>query len=130
MGLDGLIPHDRRYDMADEFLHGVYRLWEESWGEGALRKNKESRMYAEPSKIRRIDLDGEFHRFSAIHAVEPSPQRTPVLFQAGGSDRGRRFAATHAEGIYLNGTTTEIVRNKIAAMTKELAEVGSIPGTR
>lgn len=124
MGLDGLIPHDRRYDMADEFLHGVYRLWEESWGEGALRKDKEGRIYAEPSEIRRIDLDGEFHRFSAIHAVEPSPQRTPVLFQAGGSDRGRRFAATHAEGIYLNGTTTEIVRNKIAAMTKELAQVG------
>jgi FMN-dependent oxidoreductase (nitrilotriacetate monooxygenase family) len=124
MGLDGLIPHDRRYDMADEFLLGVYRLWEESWGEGSLCKSKESRVYADPSKIRRIDFEGEFHRFSAIHAVEPSPQRTPVLFQAGGSDRGRRFAATHAEGIYLNGTTTDIVRNKIAAMTKALAEVG------
>ncbi|MDL5159653.1 LLM class flavin-dependent oxidoreductase [Actinomycetospora termitidis] len=124
MGLDGLIPHDRRYDMADEFLEGVYRLWEQSWGEGALVKDKETRVYADPSKIERIDLEGEFHRFHAIHATEPSPQRTPLLFQAGGSSRGRLFAATHAEGIYLNGTTIEIVRDKIATMTKELEAVG------
>jgi long-chain alkane monooxygenase len=124
MGLDGLIPHDRRYDMADEFCEGVYRLWEQSWGEGALQKDKATRVYADPSKIQRIDFDGEFHRFSAIHATEPSPQRTPVLFQAGGSSRGRQFAATHAEGIYLNGTTIEIVRDKIAVMTKELEAAG------
>ena len=32
-----------------------------------------------------------------IHLCEPSPQRTPVLYQAGASNRGRTFAATHAE---------------------------------
>lgn len=124
MGLDGLIPHDRRYDMAEEFLEGVYRLWEESWAEGSLVKDKAARVYADPSRISEIDFAGEFHRFKAIHAVEPSPQRTPVLFQAGGSDRGRRFAATHAEGIYLNGTTIDIVRSKIVTMTKELEAAG------
>jgi FMN-dependent oxidoreductase (nitrilotriacetate monooxygenase family) len=124
MGLDGLIPHDRRYDMADEFCEGVYRLWEESWAEGSLPKDKATRVYADPSKITEIDFQGEFHRFRAIHAVEPSPQRTPVLFQAGGSARGRQFAATHAEGIYLNGTTIDIVRDKIATMTKELEAAG------
>ncbi|MCE3550995.1 LLM class flavin-dependent oxidoreductase [Pseudonocardia sp. RS11V-5] len=124
MGLDGLIAHDRRYDMADEFCEAVYRLWEQSWADGSLVKDKATRVYADPSKVEEIVFEGEFHRFRAVHAVEPSPQRTPVLFQAGGSERGRRFAGTHAEGIYLNGTTTDIVRDKIATMTKELEAVG------
>lgn len=124
MGLDGLIAHDKRYDMADEFLEGVYRLWEESWAEGALVKDKQSRIYAEPSLISEIDFQGEYHRFKAIGAVEPSPQRTPVLFQAGGSARGRMFAATHAEGVYLNGTTPELVAAKVAAVTEDLERVG------
>jgi FMN-dependent oxidoreductase (nitrilotriacetate monooxygenase family) len=127
MGLDGLIPHDRRYDMADEFCEGVYRLWEESWADGSLVKDKESRVYANPDLIEEIDFQGEFHRFKAIHAVEPSPQRTPVLFQAGGSERGRRFAATHAEGVYLNGTTPQLVAAKVAAIKKELEAVGRSP---
>ena len=127
MGLDGLIPHDRRYDMADECLDGVYRLWEESWAEGALVKDKDLRIYAEPSLISEIDFDGEFHRFRAIGAVEPSPQRTPVLFQAGGSERGRLFAATHAEGVYLNGTTPELVAAKVAAVREDLEKVGRRP---
>lgn len=124
MGLEGLIPHDKRYDMADEFLEGVYRLWEQSWGEGSLVKDKQSRLYADFDKIQEIDFQGEWHHFRAIHAVEPSPQRTPVLFQAGGSARGRRFAATHAEGVYLNGTTPELIKSKIAAMTQDLEAVG------
>ena len=38
-----------------------------------------------------------------MHLSEPSPQRTPVLYQAGSSPRGSRFAATHAECVFLNG---------------------------
>ncbi len=124
MGMEGLIPHDKRYDMADEFLEGVYRLWEQSWGEGSLVKDKRTRLYADFDKIEEIDFRGQWHQFRAIHAVEPSPQRTPLLFQAGGSERGRRFAATHAEGVYLNGTTPELIRSKIAAVTKDLEAVG------
>lgn len=90
-------------------------------------KDKESRVYADPSLIEEIDFRGKFHRFKAIHAVEPSPQRTPVLFQAGGSERGRRFAATHAEGVYLNGTTPQLVAAKVAAIKEELAAVGRSP---
>lgn len=96
MGMEGLIPHDKRYDMADEFLEGVYRLWEQSWGEGSLVKDKETRLYADFDKIQEIDFHGQWHQFRAIHAVEPSPQRTPLLFQAGGSERAT--LCRHARG--------------------------------
>jgi dimethyl-sulfide monooxygenase len=33
---------------------------------------------------------------------EPSPQRSPVIYQAGGSPRGRAFAAKHGEGLFVN----------------------------
>ena len=127
MGKDKLTDHDLRYEMAEEFLEGVYRLWEESWAEGALKKDKESRVYADPSLIKAIDFQGQYHKFKAIGAVEPSPQRTPVLFQAGGSDRGRRFAGTHAEGVYLNGTKPELVKAQVARIRAATAEAGRDP---
>jgi FMN-dependent oxidoreductase (nitrilotriacetate monooxygenase family) len=127
MGRPKLTEHDLRYEMADEFLEGVYRLWEQSWAEGALVKDKESRIYAEPSLIEPIEFNGEYHQFKAISAVEPSPQRTPVLFQAGGSERGRRFAATHAEGVYLNGTKPELVAAQVARIRAAAVEQGRDP---
>ncbi|QIB65631.1 NtaA/DmoA family FMN-dependent monooxygenase [Kineobactrum salinum] len=120
MGKDKLTEHDLRYEMAEEFLEGVYRLWQESWQEGSVIKDKAKGIYADPANIKQIDFAGDFHKFQAIGAVEPSPQRVPTLFQAGGSERGRRFAALHAEGVYLNGTKTDIVAGQVAK-TRELA---------
>ena len=37
MGLDCQMAHDDRYDMADEFMAVVYRLWEESWAADAVK---------------------------------------------------------------------------------------------
>lgn len=127
MGQPSLTEHDLRYERADEFCEGVYRLWEESWAEGALLKDKESRIYADPSLIKEIVFEGQYHQFRAIHAVETSPQRTPVLFQAGGSERGRKFAATHAEGVYLNGTKPELVKAQVGRIKAALVAEGRDP---
>jgi alkanesulfonate monooxygenase SsuD/methylene tetrahydromethanopterin reductase-like flavin-dependent oxidoreductase (luciferase family) len=35
--------------------------------------------------------------------MHPSPQRTPVLFQAGASKAGKDFAAKHAEAVFVGG---------------------------
>ena len=128
MGRDELIAHDLRYEMADEFCEGVYRLWEESWAEGALRKDKEARVYADPALIKPIEFHGKYHKFTSIGPVEPSPQRTPLLFQAGGSERGRRFAGTHAEGVYVNGTKPDLVAAQVARIRKATADAGRDPG--
>ena len=57
---------------------------------------------------------GRQFRVDAIPPWEPSPQRTPVLYQAGASDRGRRFAARHAECVFVNGSTKENVGRIVA----------------
>jgi FMN-dependent oxidoreductase (nitrilotriacetate monooxygenase family) len=97
--------HDDRYDLADEYLEACYALWEGSWAQGAAVRDKDAGIFADPSKIRRIEHHGRQFDISAIHLCEPSPQRTPVLYQAGASPRGQTFAARHAECVFVNGTT-------------------------
>lgn len=108
MGRNDLAEHDARYDAADEFMQVMYGLWEGSWADGALQRDKASSVYANPELIAELDHNGPHHKIRAVSAAEPSPQRTPMLFQAGGSPRGRHFAATHAEGIFINGPKLEL----------------------
>jgi FMN-dependent oxidoreductase (nitrilotriacetate monooxygenase family) len=58
-------------------------------------------VFAEPARVHRVHFVGTHYRVDAIHLCEPSPQRTPVLFQAGSSERGRVFAARHAECVFI-----------------------------
>lgn len=116
MGLDRQMAHDDRYDMADEFMEVAYRLWEESWAAGAIRRDRAAGEYADPSGVVRIRHEGRQYRLDAPHLVEPSPQRTPVLYQAGASERGRAFAARHAECVFLNGGP----KAHVAALVKDL----------
>lgn len=100
MGVD-MFPHDERYDRADEYMEVCTQLWEDSWDDDAVIKDPETGVYADPDKINRINYEGEYFDVPGPHYVRsPSPQGKPVLFQAGQSDRGREFAAKHAEGVF------------------------------
>lgn len=103
MGLTEQIEHDRRYDQADEYLEVLYKLWEGSWEDGAVINDREQRIYAQPSKVHKVEHHGEFYQVEGYHLCEPSPQRTPVLFQAGSSERGLLFAGRHAECVFISG---------------------------
>ncbi|MCP5026390.1 MAG: LLM class flavin-dependent oxidoreductase [Actinomycetia bacterium] len=97
LGYDDLPDHDTRYDQADDFMDVVCKLWEQSWEDDAVVRDVEHGIYTDPSKVHTIDHVGPYYTVPGPHICEPSPQRTPVLFQAGTSDRGREFAARHAE---------------------------------
>lgn len=62
-------------------------------------------MMYDPSKIHKINFDGKHHRCHAFAQTHPSPQRTPVIFQAGASKSGIDFAGKHAEAIYTGKTS-------------------------
>ena len=68
----------------------VYKLWE-GWEDDAVLRDRARGIFADPSKVHRIEHEGTNYRLSTIHLSEPSPQRTPVLYQAGTSPRGRQF---------------------------------------
>ncbi|NYD67627.1 LLM class flavin-dependent oxidoreductase [Agromyces atrinae] len=110
LGLDTQIPHDVRYDIADEFLDVTYKLWEGSWEDGAVVKDRERGVFTDPSRVHSIAHEGTHFRVPGIHLSEPSPQRTPAIFQAGASPRGREFAAKHGEAVFINGLVPELTR--------------------
>jgi long-chain alkane monooxygenase len=114
MGLPVQPDHDQRYDVADEFMDVVYKLWEASWEDDAVLRDKANRIFADPAKIHRVRHFGRHYRVDGIHLAEPSPQRTPVLYQAGSSTRGREFAATHAECVFVYGADKSLTRRIVA----------------
>jgi FMN-dependent oxidoreductase (nitrilotriacetate monooxygenase family) len=111
LGLDKQIAHDDRYALGEEFLDVTYKLWEGSWEDGAVRRDRDSGVFTDPSKVHPIEHRGAHYNVPGIHLSEPSPQRTPVIFQAGASPKGRDFAARHGEAVFINGIVPELTRN-------------------
>ena len=115
------MAHDDRYDLADEYMQAVYALWEGSWADDAIRQDRAAGLFADPARVRRIRHRGPQYSIDAMHLVAPSPQRTPVLYQAGASERGRQFAATHAECVFVNGGSRAGVARLVAALRARAA---------
>jgi len=90
-------------------------------------RDRERGVFADPARIRRIRYDGKFYRVDAIHLCEPSPQRTPVLYQAGASTSGRAFAAKHAECVFINGPSRQVVAPQVADIRRRAAALGRDP---
>jgi FMN-dependent oxidoreductase, nitrilotriacetate monooxygenase family len=126
-GKEEFIPHDERYDRADEFLEISYKLWEGCWQDDAIVLDRANRIFADPDKVHYLDHQGKYFRVKGFHSAPPSPQRTPVLFQAGSSERGRAFAARHAEGVFLKAPSTEILREQVADIRRRAASYGRDP---
>lgn len=110
LGLDKQIPHDERYDRADEYMDVVYKLWEGSFDDDAVRADKATNVFVDPGKVRNIGHSGKHFSIPGPELAEPSPQRTPLLFQAGASARGQAFAVDHAEAIFFSGSSPELLR--------------------
>lgn len=126
-GRSGILPHDERYEQAEEFMEVSYKLLEGSWEDDAVTGDKLSRRYADSSKVHIVKHEGRYFQMTAAHSSEPSVQRTPVLFQAGSSDRGRDFAAKHAEGVFLKAPTAEALRAQVQDIRRRAAAYGRGP---
>lgn len=121
MGLQQQLPHDDRYDVADEYMQVVYALWEGGWRDDAVVRDRVRGVYTEPDRVRPIRHEGRHYRVDALPIWEPSPQRTPVLYQAGGSTRGRVFAARHAECVFVYGGDMKATGRLVADLRRRAA---------
>jgi FMN-dependent oxidoreductase (nitrilotriacetate monooxygenase family) len=121
LGHDGSPGHDERYELADEYLDVLYKLWEGSWEDDALLADRVGGLHADPSKIHKINHVSEHFRVEGPHLVTPSPQRTPLLFQAGSSPVGKDFAARHGEAQFILSPSPEDARKQVVG-TRDLLE--------
>ena len=127
MGEGAQTDHDERYEEAEEYLEVVYRLWEGSWEDDAVVRDRIAGVYADPAKVHRVAHHGRRYHVDGIHLAEPSPQRTPVLFQAGSSPRGLRFAARHAECVFVAGNDRAATASTVTRLREEIAAAGRDP---
>lgn len=119
--------HDSRYDVADEFVDVCLQLWEGGWEDGAEVRDVARNVYADPARLHRTEHTGPNFRVSGQFAVAPSRQRTPVLFQAGTSARGRAFAARNAEAVLIQGQTTAKAAEHVADIRAQAVRHGRRP---
>ncbi|MET4037707.1 MULTISPECIES: LLM class flavin-dependent oxidoreductase [unclassified Bradyrhizobium] len=99
-GLTEQLSREERYERADEFLEVVTKLWD-SWEDGALVRDRQTPLFADPARVHRIDHSGKWFNVRGPLNVSRPPQGRPVFIQAGASDRGRDFAARWAEIIFV-----------------------------
>src|SRR5580698_6724662 len=97
-GMNGMPEHDLRYDMADEYIDVVQRLWD-SWQPGAIVADRASGVLVDHTKVHAVNYEGKYYKTRGPLNSGPLPQGRPVIAQAGGSPRGRQFAAQHADTI-------------------------------
>ncbi|KAJ4390973.1 hypothetical protein N0V93_004572 [Gnomoniopsis smithogilvyi] len=108
------LAHDERYAVAEEYMQVMYKLWQSSWRDDAVKLDREKVIYTDPKLVRTIDHVGKYYTVPGPHICQPSPQRTPLILQAGTSKSGKAFAAQHAEAIFVAGHSPSVVAQNIA----------------
>ncbi len=124
MGRAKQTAHDDRYAIAEDFMAVVYQLWEGSWADDAVVRDADGGVFTRPERVRAVKHESPWHRLDAIHLSEPSPQRTPVIYQAGTSPAGRGFAGRHAECVFISGPSKVVLAPRVAALRQTAAQVG------
>ena len=125
-GMDGMPEHDLRYDMADEYMEVCRKLWG-SWEPGAMLADRESGVLVDPSKVHGVHYKGQHYQTRGPLNSGPCPQGQPVIAQAGGSPRGRRFAGAHADTIVVNAKGIEAMREYRQDISNYMIAAGRNP---
>jgi FMN-dependent oxidoreductase (nitrilotriacetate monooxygenase family) len=127
IGQTAQTKHDDRYDLAEEYLEICYKLWEGSWEDDAVVRDRLAGIFTHPEKVHPIRHSGKHFTVPGIHLSEPSPQRTPVLYQAGASSRGKDFAGEHAECIFVAAPSKPVLKRYVGNVREAAERAGRNP---
>ena len=106
--------HDERYAQAEEYVKVIYKLLESSWRDDAVVLDRDKGIYTHPERVRKINHTGKYFTVPGPHICQPSPQRTPLVLQAGTSRAGKAFAAQNAEAIFVSAHAPAVCAKNIA----------------
>jgi FMN-dependent oxidoreductase (nitrilotriacetate monooxygenase family) len=117
-------PPDAR---AEEYLDVTCKLWEGSWEDDALPRDGRVGRPAEDGKVHPINHRGPHYHVPGPHLASPSPQRTPLLFQAAVTEADRAFAARNAEVVLMQSPGPAAVARETAGIRSRAASYGRLP---
>jgi len=127
-GNERLPEHDLRYDMADEYIEVVKQLWQ-SWEPGAIIADRESGILVDHNKVHTIDFAGRYYKSRGPLNSGPCPQGRPVIAQAGGSLKGRAYAAKHADTVVAHVTDLDGMKQYLGSVREMARSHGRDPAT-
>jgi FMN-dependent oxidoreductase (nitrilotriacetate monooxygenase family) len=125
-GLDQQLDNVVRYSRAREFLEVAQALWD-SWEDGAVLADPESRTYFDDAKVHYVDHEGEHFRVRGPLNIPRPPQGHPVICQAGASETGWDFAAQTADVMYGKAISFDEGRRFYAEVKGRMAKYGRAP---
>jgi alkanesulfonate monooxygenase SsuD/methylene tetrahydromethanopterin reductase-like flavin-dependent oxidoreductase (luciferase family) len=98
------LEHDRRYDLADEWVRVIKLLW---------------------TSEDEFDFGGDFFQIAAGYSMpKPLQKPTPPIMNAGGSPRGQRFAAENSDMIFIHVKDD----NDLGAVREQVDAVKTLAG--
>ena len=71
------LNHDERYELADEYMDVVYKLWESSFEDDAVLRDAASATYVDPAKVHPINHTGKYFTVPGFHLASPPPSAHP-----------------------------------------------------
>lgn len=125
-GLETHLEHDLRYEMADEFVDLVTKLWA-SWEPDAIVMDREAGVFADHTKVHAVNFKGRFFSSRGPLNTARPPQGRPVLVQAGGSPQGQQFAAKHMDSVIAAVSTVGEMKTFRTDLRKRLVAEGRDP---
>ena len=125
-GRDGQLPHDERYELAEEFTDLVTKLWN-AWEPDAVLLDRKTPMFADGRKVHAVHHEGKYFRCRGPLNAPRSPQGRPVICQAGGSPRGQQFAARWADTIITDAGSVEGMKEYRADVRARAVAAGRDP---
>lgn len=125
-----------RYARAREFVDVVKGLWD-SWDTDAFLYDKASGQFYDERKRHDLAHHGTYFTVRGPLNVVPTPQRHPVIVQAGASPEGRELAAATADVVYCLHDTLDAarayyvdVKGRMAKYGRATDELKILPGLR
>ena len=125
-GYADLVNHDERYDRMEEYIDVCRALWN-SVEPDAVVWDDETGQVGDPAKVHDVEHHGRFFDVSGPLNTPPSPQRRPVLLQAGSSPRGIRACAYVADMAFGPDMPLQLQINQRKALDEAVTALGRDP---
>jgi N-acetyl-S-(2-succino)cysteine monooxygenase len=123
---DSQLEYATRYARAREFVDVVKGLWD-SWDTDAFLYDKTAGQFYDERKLHVLQHQGTYFSVRGPLNVAPTPQRHPVIVQAGASEDGRELAAATADVVYCLPDTLEVARAYYVDVKGRMAKYGRAP---
>jgi FMN-dependent oxidoreductase (nitrilotriacetate monooxygenase family) len=120
------MEHERRYEVANEFVDVVRGLWD-CWEDGAIVADKATGRYIDAARVRALDHKGRFFQVKGPINIARCPQGHPVIIQAGGSPSGLDLAARTADVVFSVVQELASAQAAYADLKGRLAKYGRNP---